>query len=42
MKLSQKEFADKLFYTRTATISDKERGKVKISKRDIRMISELL
>ncbi|KKN77020.1 hypothetical protein LCGC14_0365120 [marine sediment metagenome] len=42
MKLSQTEFANKLFYSRTATISDKERGKTSITRRDLRMIEELL
>lgn len=42
LKLTQAEMADKLYYSRIATISDKETGKAPITKRDKRMIKELL
>ena len=40
--LSQKEMAHRLYYSRIATISDKETGKAPITQRDKRMIKELL
>ena len=40
--LTQSEFAKALFYTRTATISDKERGLAPITDKDVRIIKEVL